>query len=74
MAACFQETKLIGDQTNTHLGVLLRKYLVVHMVWVFHVFSQGPLANMDSALDNFPFLVWPQVVKVFSVAKLVDIF
>ena len=29
---------------------------------------------MDSALDNFPFLVWPPVVKVFSVAKLVDIF
>ena len=35
---------------------------------------QGPLADMDSALDNFPFLVWPQVVKVFSLAKLVDIF
>ena len=29
---------------------------------------------MDSALNNFLFLVWPQVVKVFSLAKLVDIF
>ena len=35
---------------------------------------QGPPADMDSILDNYPFLVWPQVVKVFSLAKLVDIF
>ena len=32
------------------------------------------ISLLDSALDNFPFLVGPNVVKVFSEAKLVDIF
>ena len=28
--------------------------------------NQGPLADMDPALDNFPFLVWPNyVVDIF---------
>ena len=29
---------------------------------------------MDSALDNFTFLVWRQVVKVFSLVILIDTF
>ena len=52
------------------LGVLQDKRLSCGTnLQVFVLFGQGPLADMDYALDNFPFLVWPNVLKVFSVAS-----